>query len=239
MRDLANWQECAVPHGFSAEGRTVAIVPFEPQTHVGPLWEAFGGEAGINALLHYFPDPPFGAVSEFGRWLEAAQGRLATSVFLDATTRAVVGMASYMRVDAANGCAEVGAVAHGPAMARSAAATEAHWLMARHVFDDLGYRRYEWKCHNENEGSKRAAERLGFTFEGVFRQHMISKGANRDTAWYAIIDADWPLVGAAMEEWLSPGNFDPSGAQRERLEDIRARLGGTVAQSTRKAHAKC
>lgn len=225
MSDLANWSGCAWPRPFSAEGRTVALVPFEPQAHVDRLWEAFGGEAGINTMLRYFPNPAFDSVSAFGAWLEAAQDNWVTSVFVEAQTRAVVGMASFMRIDPENGSIETGAVAHAPAMARSALATEAHWLLARHVFEALGYRRYEWKCHNENEPSKRTAERLGFTFEGIFRQHMVSRGANRDTAWYAIIDKDWPLVGAAMEEWLAPENFDANGTQRERLEAIRARLG--------------
>ena len=100
----------------------------------------------------------------------------------------------------------------------------------QHVFDDLGYRRYEWKCHNENEPSKRTAQRLGFTFEGVFRQHMLSKRANRDTAWFSIIDSEWPVIAQAFEAWLSPGNFDAEGRQKQRLEDIRAKLKETKAR---------
>ena len=148
----------------------------------------------------------------------------ATLAASDRATGEIVGMASYMRIDAPNGVIEVGSVAHGAAMARKPGATELHYLMARHVFEDLGYRRYEWKCHDDNQPSKRAAERLGFTFEGVFRQHMISKGKNRDTAWYAMIDKDWPVIGRALENWLSPENFDPAGNQRQTLEDIRAAL---------------
>lgn len=225
MRDLKNWKACPPPGRLRVEGRHVAIAPFE-EGRVIPLWQALGGEAGINERLRYFPNPDFASPREFGAWLKAAQENWVTLVFLDAASREVVGMASYMRIDAANGSIEVGSIGHGAAMARTPLATEAHYLMARHVFDDLGYRRYEWKCHNENAPSKRTAERLGFTFEGLFRQHVVSKGANRDTAWYSIIDAEWPLVKAAMEHWLDRKNFHAGGRQIERLEDIRAALGG-------------
>lgn len=144
-----------------------------------------------------------------------------TLVFVENATGDVVGMASYMRPDPANGVVEVGSVAHGARMKRSPLSTEAHYLMAKHVFEDLGYRRYEWKCHNQNEPSKITAKRYGFTFEGVFRQHMISKGANRDTAWFSMIDGEWPLIGKAFEIWLSPENFTADGAQKRKLEDIR------------------
>ena len=108
--------------------------------------------------------------------------------------------------------------------------TELHYLMAKHVFDDLGYRRYEWKCHNENEASKVTARRYGFTFEGVFRQHVISRGANRDTAWFSMIDSEWPVIKAAFEAWLAPENFDADGKQKRKLEDIRTEIAeGTAA----------
>jgi hypothetical protein len=107
-------------------------------------------------------------------------------------------------------------------MARSPLSTEVHYLMAKHVFEDLGYRRYEWKCHNDNAASKVTAERLGFSFEGVFRKHSISRGANRDTAWYSMIDEEWPLLNAAFEAWLDPGNFAADGSQKRALQSIRA-----------------
>ena len=144
-----------------------------------------------------------------------------TCVFARSDTGRVVGMASYMRTDAKNGVVEIGAVAHGPQLARTAMATEVHYLMARRVFDRYGYRRYEWKCDNANETSKRTAVRLGFSFEGVFRQHIVNKGRNRDTAWYSIIDSEWPAIRRAFEDWLSPGNFDTAGMQIRRLEEIR------------------
>jgi RimJ/RimL family protein N-acetyltransferase len=127
-----------------------------------------------------------------------------------------------MRIDAANGVVEIGNIYWGPELARTAAATEALYLFASHVFDDLGYRRFEWKCNDRNEPSKRAAIRFGFSYEGTFRQHMVVKGENRDTAWYAMIDRDWPAIAAAMRQWLDPANFDRDGRQKRRLEDFRA-----------------
>jgi RimJ/RimL family protein N-acetyltransferase len=227
VRDLSEWKGCPPPARIFMEGRHVVLVPFETG-HVEPLWQAFGGAAEINERLRYFPNPDFAAPAEFGAWLEAAQGGWLTYVVLDPTEENVLGMASYMRIDEKNGVIEVGSVAHGPEMARTPAATELHYLMARHVFEDLGYRRYEWKCHNDNAPSKRTATRLGFTFEGVFRQHVVSKGANRDTAWYAIIDAEWPAVKEAMEAWLAPENFDSDGRQKRRLEELRATVPATA-----------
>ena len=133
----------------------------------------------------------------------------------------MLGMASYMRIRPEHGSAEVGFVCFSKAMQRTPAATEAMYLMARHLFDDLGYRRYEWKCDNANEKSRRAAERLGFAFEGVFRQDMVMKGRNRDTAWYSMLDTEWPAAKAAFEAWLAPENFDGEGRQRNKLADIR------------------
>jgi RimJ/RimL family protein N-acetyltransferase len=126
-------------------------------------------------------------------------------------------MASYMRIDAANGVCEIGNIWFAPSLQRTCAATEAIYLMMRHVFDDLGYRRLEWKCDALNAASRRAAERLGFTFEGIFRQHMIIKGRNRDTAWYAIIDREWPARRRRLEVWLAAANFDGQGRQLSAL----------------------
>jgi RimJ/RimL family protein N-acetyltransferase len=114
-------------------------------------------------------------------------------------------------------CIEVGAILFSPALQRTRGATEAMYLMARHVFEDLGYRRYEWKCNALNQPSRRAALRLGFTFEGIFRQHMIIKGRNRDTAWFSMLDREWPARKAAFERWLDPTNFDPQGRQKSAL----------------------
>jgi RimJ/RimL family protein N-acetyltransferase len=133
---------------------------------------------------------------------------------------AAAGFASFMRMEPAHGVIEVGNILLSPVLQRTTAATEAMYLMARHVFDDLGYRRYEWKCNAENEPSRRAALRLGFTFEGIFRQHMIVKGRNRDTAWFSILDHEWPARKAAFESWLNPANFDAKGHQLRSLQQV-------------------
>jgi RimJ/RimL family protein N-acetyltransferase len=122
-----------------------------------------------------------------------------------------------MRIDVTHGVIEIGHILWGPAIARTRVVTEALYLFATYAFDTLGYRRFEWKCHNLNEPSKRAALRFGFSYEGVFRQHMVAKGRNRDTAWFAMIDADWPRLRAGYEAWLRPENFDAQGRQKTRL----------------------
>jgi RimJ/RimL family protein N-acetyltransferase len=126
-----------------------------------------------------------------------------------------------MRIDVPNRVVEVGNVLFTPALQATTAATEAMYLMARHAFEDLGYRRYEWKCNDLNAPSKRAAVRLGFTYEGLFRQHMVVKGRNRDTAWYSMLDGEWPAIKAGFERWLDPVNFDGEGRQRRTLEECR------------------
>ncbi|EKF58861.1 N-acetyltransferase GCN5 [Agrobacterium albertimagni AOL15] len=224
MRDLSTFKGCPAPQPVRLEGRFVVVEPYDRAAHLEALWNGLGGMA-INSLLTYFTQPDFNGIEDFDTWLAAVQkGGWVTEVFRDKETGKIVGMANYMRPDPANGVVEIGGVAHGPAMSRSPLSTEAHYLLARHVFDDLGYRRYEWKCHNENEPSKVTAKRYGFSFEGVFRQHMLSKGKNRDTAWFSMIDSEWPLIRAAFEAWLSPENFDEAGRQRRRLEDLRAEL---------------
>ncbi|WP_046116536.1 GNAT family N-acetyltransferase [Ensifer aridi] len=226
MRDLSDWKGCPAPKPVTIEGRYVRIEPYDRAMHLQALWnEAFGGMA-INPLLKYFSQDDFSGIEDFDAWLSGVQQKSGwiTEVFRDKATGKIVGMANYMRADPANGVVEVGGVAHGAAMARSPLSTEAHYLMARHVFEDLGYRRYEWKCHSENQPSRTTAARLGFTFEGIFRQHMISKRANRDTAWYSMIDSEWPLLKAAFERWLSADNFDGQGRQKRRLEEIREEL---------------
>ncbi len=221
MQDLANWTPPPTPQPVTLTGRYVTVAPYDPVIHDIQLWDAFGG-LEINQLLRYFACPDFGSVDAFSAWsASVAKAGWLREVFISNATGDVVGMAHYMRADPANGVVEVGGVAHGPAMSRTPMSTEAHYLMAKHVFEDLGYRRYEWKCHNENEASKRTAERYGFTFEGVFRQHSISRGANRDTAWYSMIDKEWPALARAFEAWLLPENFDSEGKQRQTLIEIR------------------
>jgi RimJ/RimL family protein N-acetyltransferase len=132
------------------------------------------------------------------------------------------GYASFMRIEPAHGVVEVGNILLSPILQRTRAATEAMYLMARHVFEDLGYRRYEWKCNAQNEPSRRAALRYGFTYEGIFRQHMVVKDRNRDTAWFSMLDSEWPARKAAFEAWLDPSNFDENGEQRKSLQSLRS-----------------
>lgn len=226
MRDLKQWKPCAEPTNAPMAGRRVRIVPFVPAQNGEALWHALGGVAS-NELLRWFGWPAMKGADDLIVILKDfnENGGWSTCIFEHGETGEVAGMASYMRTDAANGVTEVGAIGHGPAMARSPLATEAHYLMARRVFDELGYRRYEWKLNNGNEASHRAAQRFGFTFEGVFRQHQVTaRGENRDTAWYSMLDLEWPAAKAAFEAWLAPANFDGEGRQLRRLQEIRAGL---------------
>lgn len=153
------------------------------------------------------------------RWVDKAAAGDDPLFFavIDPATGRAEGRQALMRIEPAHGVIEIGNILWGPAIARTRIATEALFLIASHVFDDLGYRRLEWKCDNNNEPSKRAATRFGFAFEGLFRQHMVVKGLSRDTAWFAIIDKNWPRLRAGYEAWLSPDNFDPAGQQLSKL----------------------
>jgi len=167
-------------------------------------------------------DGPYGSESALYESLREKQSS-PDAVFLSilpADTAEARGYASYMRVDPVHGAVEVGNILLSPALQRTTAATEAMYLMARHVFEDLGYRRYEWKSNALNLPSRRAAERLGFSFEGVFRQHMVIKGENRDTAWFSMLDKEWPARKLAFEAWLDPGNFDEGGLQKQPLQSL-------------------
>jgi RimJ/RimL family protein N-acetyltransferase len=230
MRDLSSYKPAA-PAPVTLKGQYVTLEPYDRDKHLAALWDALGGAEAINELIRYFPNDHYENSEEFGAWLEnvRANSGFVTLVARENATGNVVGMASYMRPDPKNGVIEVGSVAHGLAMKRSPMSTELHYLMAKHVFEGLDYRRYEWKCHNENEPSKVTAIRYGFTFEGVFRQHVISRGKNRDTAWFSMIDSEWPVIGKAFEAWLSPDNFDADGKQKKRLEEIRAEIAKAAA----------
>jgi RimJ/RimL family protein N-acetyltransferase len=167
----------------------------------------------------YLFSGPFGTAQEFAAWLAAREDSLDPLFFaiVDGPTGHATGLASYLRIETMHGVVEVGHLAFSPLLQRTRAATEAMYLMMKHAFE-LGYRRYEWKCDALNEASRRAAERLGFRFEGIFRQAVVYKGRNRDTAWYSIVDSEWPARRAAFEAWLDPANFDADGRQLRRLQ---------------------
>jgi RimJ/RimL family protein N-acetyltransferase len=200
------------------EGRLVTLEPLNAAAHSQSLYEGTHGE-GADDLWRYMGDGPYANRSDF----EAALRQKAASedplffAIVDRSSGLAVGQASYLRITPAHRVIEVGNIIYTRQLQRTAAATEAMYLMARHAFEDLGYRRYEWKCNARNLPSRRAALRLGFQFEGIFRQHMIVKGGNRDTAWYAMLDTEWPARKAAFERWLDPANFAADGRQKTKL----------------------
>ncbi|MDQ6677278.1 MAG: GNAT family N-acetyltransferase [Acidobacteriota bacterium] len=198
-------------------GRYVTVTPL-CQEHFHSIWEGTS-EPANGWLWTYLFDGPYSDRASFDSAMSAKVNSRDPLFFalIDHRTGLSAGHAAYMRIEPKHRCIEVGSILYSPAFQRTAAATEAMYLMARHVFEDLGYRRYEWKCNALNELSRRAALRLGFTFEGIFRQHMIIKGRNRDTAWFAMLDGEWPARKAAFEHWLAPENFDRAGCQISRL----------------------
>ncbi|MFG1350656.1 GNAT family N-acetyltransferase [Xanthobacter autotrophicus] len=213
------------PAPVTLEGRHVALVPFDADRHAASLYALSHGPER-DALWAYLSAAPFPDEAAFQRFYAEAATRTDPLLFAIVETGSgrAVGHATYMRMEPAHRVIEVGNILYTPALQLTPGATEAMYLMARHVFEDLACRRYEWKCNALNAPSRRAAERLGFSYEGLFRQHMIIKGLNRDTAWYALLDHEWPRARAAFEGWLDPANFDADGRQKQRLEDIRAGL---------------
>jgi len=219
---LSRWHSRPLPGPETHEGRYVRPGPVSAESHTADLWD---GVQGHDEVWDYLADGPYAAEADLAAAIEQkAAGTVA--VFLAIVPKSsgrAEGYASYMRIDPANGVLEVGNILMAPTLQKTTAATEAMYLMARHVFEDLGYRRYEWKCNADNAPSRRAALRYGFTFEGIFRQHMIVKGQNRDTAWFSMLDSEWPARRAAFEAWLDPANFDGQGRQRQTLTQIAGR----------------
>lgn len=221
--DLKTWQPRERPVREPLEGRYVRLEPLVALRHGDGLYAASTGDGAADRFRYLFERAPESR-AEFDAWMETAQASPDPLFFavVDKASGKAMGRQSFMRIQQTHGVIEIGCIHWGRALARTAAATEAHYLFMRHAFDDLGYRRWEWKCDNRNGPSKRAAERFGFTAEGVFCQHMVVKGLNRDTAWYAILDSEWPALKRAYEAWLDPANFDGEGRQRRRLEEMRA-----------------
>jgi RimJ/RimL family protein N-acetyltransferase len=222
VRDLSTWMPRPRPERRPLEGQYVRLEPLDPARHGDELFEAGSGPAAGD-LWRYLWDGPYGDRAAFETWLTRAAATDDPLFFAirDRTSGRIEGRFAFLRIDAAHGVIETGHILYGPRLARTPAATEAIYLQARYVFDELGYRRFEWKCDNANEPSKRAALRFGFRFEGVFRQHMVVKGRNRDTAWFAMLDWDWPAQRAAFERWLAADNFDAAGRQRMSLAACR------------------
>ncbi|MCX5496874.1 GNAT family protein [Kaistia dalseonensis] len=211
------------PGRVTLDGRFVSVVPFDLALHGRDIFALSAGRENED-LWAYLGQGPFADYEAFAAHYAVAQTRDDPLLFaiVDKASGRAVGHATYLRIAPADRAIEVGNLLFTPALQRTPGATEAMYLMMRHAFDDLGYRRYEWKCNDLNAPSRRAALRLGFTYEGTFRQHMIIKGRNRDTAWFSLLDHEWPRANAAFEAWLDPANFDAEGRQIRRLEDLRA-----------------
>ncbi len=210
-----------LPERVTREGRYVTVAPLNAAVHGRSLWEKSSGAAN-DALWEYLFDGPYPDFASFETDMERKASSTDPLFFalVDRASGEAVGRASFMRIEPKHRVIEVGSILFTPALQRTRGATEAMYLMARYVFEELGYRRYEWKCNAENEPSRRAALRLGFTFEGIFRQHMIVKGKSRDTAWFAMLDSEWPARKAAFERWLDPENFDAAGRQKRALGQV-------------------
>ncbi|WP_286830060.1 MULTISPECIES: GNAT family N-acetyltransferase [Kordiimonas] len=223
---LKDWTGCKVPGDAVLSGTYARLEPLDWAQHRDGLYAAVAGEANRN-LWDYMPVGPFEDGAEaFENSLEAIRqlGGWRTMVIRDKATLEILGMASYMRIREAFGSAEVGCVAFGEKLKRTRIASEAIYLMAAYVFDDLGYRRFEWKCDDANAASMRAATRFGFSYEGTFRQDMVVKGRNRDSAWYSMLDSEWPGLKAAFRAWLAQENFTAAGTQKASLESYREGL---------------
>nr|WP_274709354.1 GNAT family protein [Nitratireductor luteus] len=218
IEDLSKWTARKAPARGVLEGRYVRLEPLDPLAHGDGLYEACHVADADQRFRWLFEEPPVSR-DGFQLWLEKAAASADPLFFavIDRASGKVGGRQALMRIDTVHGVAEIGSIYWGPDVARTRLATEAVYLSAQLLFGTLDYRRFEWKCNNQNEPSKRAAERFGFHYEGLFRQHMVVKGENRDTAWYAILDHEWPVLARAYEAWLSPENFDAEGRQLKPL----------------------
>lgn len=220
-RDLSRWTPRPLPSTPVLEGRWCRLERLDAAAHGDALFGSAIAPGAEERFLYLFETPPTDRAS-FDAWLArvaATADPLYYSV-IDRRTGRAEGRQTLMRITPEHGVIEIGSILWGPAIARTRVATEALYLFARYIFDELGYRRFEWKCNALNAPSRRAAERFGFAFEGIFRRHMVVKGRNRDTAWYAMVEDDWPQIRAGYERWLAPANFDADGNQRQPLKDM-------------------
>ena len=220
-RPLPGWTARAAPPRTPMAGRFCRVEPLDPGRHAADLFAANSLDADGRNWTYLFQEP-FASLESYRAWLEqvAKADDPLFHAIIDVKTGKAVGVATFMRIDRAMGVIEVGNINYSPLLQRTPAATEAMFLMMARVFDELGYRRYEWKCDSLNAPSRAAALRLGFQYEGLFRQAVVTKGRNRDTAWFSIVDGEWPVLKRAYEEWLAPENFDAQGRQRRRLSEL-------------------
>ena len=221
---VADWTPPRPPARAVMEGHYCRLEPLAAVSHADALYaaNALNADGGMWTYMAY---GPFATREIYRAWVEGASGSSDPMFFaiIDRATDKAVGVASYLRIDPANGCIEVGHLAYSPLLQRKPAATEAMYLMMEHAFA-LGYRRYEWKCNALNAPSRAAAQRLGMSYEGIFRQATVVKGRNRDTAWYSVIDTEWGVSKKAFRLWLAPANFDTQGRQQTALSELTAPL---------------
>ena len=221
---LPDWSPRPKAVATHIDGRQISVTPLDVERHAAELFEAAQGEGSDPSLYTYLGAGPFESIDGFRGWLAGmvADHGLGVFVVIDRATGRAIGCASLMRMDPANGVVEIGNIFYGGSLQRTTGSTEAFFLIGDYVFRTLGYRRFEWKCNALHERSRKAALRFGFTFEGIFRQHMIVKGRNRDTAWFAMLDHEWDAtIRPALVAWLDPSNFDGEGNQARRLESFR------------------
>ncbi len=222
LGERIDWEPVEPPARVPLRGSHVVLRPVDSTIDAEPLYAVSHPPDGDVAIWTYLPDGPYESADDLREtlaWAETAEDALYFTL-VRLPDEQPLGLASYMRITPEVGVIEIGHIWFGMPLQRTTAATEAIYLLARHAFDELGYRRLEWKCNALNAASRRAAERFGFLFEGVFRNHQVVKGRNRDTAWYAIADQDWPGVRAGFEAWLAPANFDGAGMQRRSLGQL-------------------
>ncbi|MGH1368264.1 MAG: GNAT family N-acetyltransferase [Maritimibacter sp.] len=217
-QSVKNWSAPKRPDGLSLIGQFSQLEPLNADRHAADLFRVFSGH---DEIWDYMPVGPFASQAAFHRWMRDATSGSDPVFFAikNLETGRFEGFCSLLRIDPEHGSIESGFITYAPALQRTRAATETQILLMKWAFE-AGYRRYEWKCNALNKPSRRAAQRLGLSFEGVFRQHMIVKGQNRDTAWFAAIDSEWPALAEAFAAWLAPSNFDENGQQRESLGDL-------------------
>ena len=221
---LPGWSPRKPPPRTPMVGRFCTVEPLDPARHAAQLFAAYADDVE-GGMWTYLPRGPYASLDEFRDWAEAAcrSDDPLVHAIIDHATGEAVGTAALMRIEPEAGVIEVGSITYSPRLQRRPAGTEAMYLMMRRVFDELGYRRYEWKCNSLNAPSRAAALRLGFRYEGLFRQATITRGRNRDTTWFSIIDSEWPAIRSGFEQWLSPANFDAAGNQVEPLSALIAR----------------
>jgi RimJ/RimL family protein N-acetyltransferase len=212
---LGGWAAPRPPTRVAILGRAARLEPLNAQTHCADLWAAFRSDDMIWRFMAY---GPFASEAVFRQWLEAriSPDDPLTFAIIDAASGRATGLLAMLAIRPETGVVEIGHIVLSPALQKTTAATEAIYLALKYLFT-LGYRRVEWKSDERNRASKRAAKRFGFIFEGLFHQHMIVKGENRDTSWFAMLDREWPGLQLAFEKWLAPENFDPDGKQRRNL----------------------